>query len=181
MCMWRHPQLWKSHCWEKRTHCLTVTEPRCQTFYSHKLIPWEKKRFKTFYSFSHVTNCHARVTAVLIRPGWLSAVPWQLLVATREKKGIWKGLKCKTTLSLASYIIIHREETRLSSVGSARILKFWSLLGEGEKKRQTQRRNRWKPVDVFVFSTGILLRWAFDMSGLALPWLQPRCFPPWEG
>lgn len=42
--------------------------------------------FKTSYSFSRVTNCHARVTAVLIRPGRLSAAPPRLLAETGGRK-----------------------------------------------------------------------------------------------
>lgn len=45
----------------------------------------KKKCFKTSYSFSRVTNCRARVTAALIRPGWLFAAPSWLLAVSGKK------------------------------------------------------------------------------------------------
>lgn len=98
-----------------------------------------------------MTNCHARVTAVLIRPGWLSAAPSRLLAETGgEEKKIGKGLKCKTTLLLVSYVIQTERKctSLLRGISSHFKIPIRSWRGR-KKKQQTQRRNRLKkPVEV---------------------------------
>lgn len=142
--------------------------------------PEKKKCFKTSDSFLHVTDFCARVTAALIRPGWLSAAPPWLLVV-RGKKNRKKDSKYKTTHSLVSYIIIQIGLNCTSVLdGISQHFKILVRSWRGRKKKGNQQTRRWKTCGC-VFFLSRNCTWVFGTSGLSLPELQCFFFPSTEG